>query len=427
MSLARTVAQQNAFVIVPKVTAFLSLIGSSIILWDVVAVYRGKRRERLSPRHRLLAGMSVCDLLASSGFFLGTWSIPSDFPWSKWNVGTQATCTLQGVLVQFSIGTCCYNGCLAVYYYLVIRHGWSNERLGQFTEPVMHLLSLGFPFGAVITGIALDLYNPVGWGCSIAESPLGCNQSYKKEDGGYPCVRGDNAYLYTYVFFYIPVWITFIILSTCLVLIYMKIRRLEESMLGYRPSHSHAKAFAFQAIMYAGAFFITWAPASSAFLLHVLVEKAFFWHLFLAVVLVPSQGFFNMIVYKLPEYQRFFRKRRRESTSRHACQGSDNRSNSNSNSSRFLIYRPFRNIFRSMNNSSESSSPKDNNALGNVEEQNQEDETANECGSAEQFKQVNNEVSVHVREELPASSLQGVQQQDNEHEMSLSSDATIEC
>jgi hypothetical protein len=69
MSAAQSDAQLNAFLIVPKATCFLSLIGSSLIMWDVVAVYRGKRRERLSPRHRILAGMSFCDMLKSSGCF----------------------------------------------------------------------------------------------------------------------------------------------------------------------------------------------------------------------------------------------------------------------------------------------------------------------------------------------------------------------
>jgi hypothetical protein len=423
MSLARTLAQQNASLIVPKVTSFLSFIGSSIILWDVVAVYRGKRRERLSPRHRILAGMSICDLLASSGCFLGSWAVPSDFPRSKWNVGTQATCTLQGFLIQWSVGTSCYNGCLVVYYFLVIRHGWSNERISKFTEPAMHLLSLGFPFGAAVAGIALDLYNPMWMGCWIIESPIGCNQRYRSDDEGYPCVRGDNAYLYTYFFTYVPVWVTFIILSTCLILIYMKIRRLEESTLEYRPSHSHAKAFAFQAIMYAGAFLITWAPASSNFLLRVLAKKTSFWHVFLAFVLLPSQGFFNMIVYKLPEYQRSTRRKRRESTTRQAYNGSEDRSNYDSNASRHQSYRPFRNIFRSMNNSSAGSNPKDNNALCNAEEEKQE--TAGKSAFADQAGKMTNEISGYVLEQPLASSLQGEQQQDNEQR--LSSDATIKC
>jgi hypothetical protein len=213
-------------------------------------------------------------------------------------------------------------------------------------------------------------------------------------------------------FFNVPAWVTFIILSMCLVLIHMKIRRLEESTLECRPSHGHARAFAFQASMHAGAFFITWAPASSRFLLRVLADKSFFWHGFLGVVLLPSQGFFNMIVYKLPECQRFFRKKRQDFTSRQACQGSDNRSNSNA--SRHQSHRRFRNVFRSMNNSWASSAPKDNNALRDVEEEKQE--TADESASADQAGQVPNEASGHVHEQPLAASSQGEQQQDDEHE-----------
>jgi hypothetical protein len=177
--------------------------------------------------------------------------------------------------------------------------------------------------------------------------------------------------------------------------------------------------------MYAGAFFITWAPASSNFLLRVLAEKTSFWHVFLAVVLLPSQGFFNMIVYKLPEYQRSTRRKRRESTTRQAYNGSEDRSNYDSNASRYQNYRPFRNIFRSMNNSSAGSNPKDNNALCNVEEEKQE--TADESASADQAGKMTNEISGYVHEQPLATSLQGEQQQDNEHETSLSSDVMIEC
>jgi hypothetical protein len=168
--------------------------------------------------------------------------------------------------------------------------------------------------------------------------------------------------------------------------------------------------------MHAGDFFITWAPASSRFLLRVLADKSFFWHGFLGVVLLPSQGFFNMIVYKLPECQRFFRKKRKDSTARQACNGSEDRSIYNF--SRHQSCRPFRKIFRSMNNSSAGSAPKDNNVLPNAEEPKQE--TADESASADQSGQVTNEQPL-------AASSQGEQQQDVEHETSLSSDATMKC
>lgn len=401
-----TEAQLKAFIIVPKVTSVLSLIGSSIILSDVVAVYRGKRgQERLTPRYRILAGMSSCDLLSSLGWFLTSWPIPSDFPYSKWNVGTQATCTFQGILIQWSIGTCFYSGSLAVYYFLVIRQGWSDERISKCAEPMMHFLCLGFTFGSVVAAIALTLYNPARWGCTIIESPIGCSQSYQKQDGGYPCARGDNAYIYAYVIYYVPIWSTFIVLTTCLFLIYIKIKRQEQATLEYRPSHSHAKAFAFQAIMYIGAFFMSWSVVTSAALFYLLTEKIFFWHVFVGVVLAPSQGFFNIIVYKLPEYQRYRRRKRRESALRQAHRLTISDTNgSSSNTALYVSYRI---------------DPNDSNILRNVQHQCQESTDEN---VPDQFGDVNNEVSGHVQEEQsPATSLQAEEQQHND------SNATIEC
>jgi hypothetical protein len=144
--------------------------------------------------------------------------------------------------------------------------------------------------------------------------------------------------LFMFTFFYVPVWSTFIILTTCMISIYMKIRRLEHSMLEYRPSHGHAKAFAFQASMYVGAFFMSWSVSTSASLLYIIAGKGFFWQIFVGLVLVTSQGFFNMIVYKLPEYQRYRRKKRRESDSRQLHHGSEGRLSSYSS-------RSFRYIF----------------------------------------------------------------------------------
>jgi hypothetical protein len=67
MSAAQTEAQRNAFLIVPKITAFLSIIGSSIILYDVLIATRHSGNDgrtenkstKLTPRHRILAGMSL--------------------------------------------------------------------------------------------------------------------------------------------------------------------------------------------------------------------------------------------------------------------------------------------------------------------------------------------------------------------------------
>jgi hypothetical protein len=117
-----TYAQKVAIATCPKITAALSLIGSSAILVNVAQRYpqqrRGHNNVHVSPsssrtrrgqvvatrrrnsnsvhekgillttRHRLLAGLSLLDVGASFGFFLTTWPIPkTGNPRVVWNVG----------------------------------------------------------------------------------------------------------------------------------------------------------------------------------------------------------------------------------------------------------------------------------------------------------------------------------------------------
>jgi hypothetical protein len=204
-------AATNAFLILPKVTSVLSLIGSSIILRDVTKI-RGT--HKYSPRHRLLAGMSVCDLMASAAMSLTSWPIPKDFLLIKWNVGNQATCTAQGFFSQMALGTNAYNCCLAIYYLLTIRQGWSDEKISKRTEPIMHIVSFGFALGTGVSGLGLSLFNPRGVQCWIAPVPRGCIESCKAHQlelptNPNPCRRGDNAHLYNMAFLYAPVWLSF--------------------------------------------------------------------------------------------------------------------------------------------------------------------------------------------------------------------------
>jgi hypothetical protein len=66
-------ASLTAAVLCPKFTAAASVMGSSLIVRDVFL--RGKNKsDDSSTRHRLLAGMSVCDILSSSAWFLTSWT-----------------------------------------------------------------------------------------------------------------------------------------------------------------------------------------------------------------------------------------------------------------------------------------------------------------------------------------------------------------
>ena len=192
-----------------------------------------------------------------------------------------------------SIGTLMYNCCLSLYYLLVIKYGWSNDKVAKKVEPLMHCFSIGF---ALITGfilLATKSFNPAGWDCYISSTPPLCEVTNT-------CVRGGNASLYRDIFWFWPVWITISWLTISMLMIFLKIRNLEKRMAQYSggTSNSNQKKFAWQSFFYVGSMILTWILASS---MHVYMKVTgnfpSFWLLLFATTMVPSQGFFNAVIY----------------------------------------------------------------------------------------------------------------------------------
>jgi hypothetical protein len=285
---------------------------------------------KYSPRHRLLAGVSVCDLMASAAMFLTSWPIPKDYSWpTHWNVGNQATCTAQGFFFQMALGTNAYNCCLAIYYLLAIRQGWSDEKISKRAEPIMHIVSFGFALGTGVSGLGLSLFNSNGVLCWITPSPRGCIQSYEARrlelpTNPYPCQRGDNAYIYNTAFVYGPVWLAFLIMTTSLLLIYCRIRKLNLATARYHRGGGLQiqRRFATQATLYVLAWFLSWSVLSS---LHIrgwiTPGTPSFWHGFVSSVLLPLQGFWNMLVFKYPEYMAWRRDQKRRALGESSGEG----------------------------------------------------------------------------------------------------------
>jgi hypothetical protein len=255
-------AQLMASALCPKFTAMASIAGSSLIIRDVIQI-RNKKSVALSTRHRLLSGMSVCDILSSSAWFLTSWPVPKDMPFAAvWNVGTTQTCTAQGFFLQLGIGTVLYSACLALYYLLVIRHGWKNEYIAKRVEPWMHFVAIGYALSTGVASLALEIFNPVGFGyiCAISAFPSFCTQSYEN-NGPTDCIRGDNARIYHVILTLGPACCVVVWLAVSMCLVYWKIRTTERD-----SSHSQIQPgrlqqrFALQAFMYVGAMFVTWAP-----------------------------------------------------------------------------------------------------------------------------------------------------------------------
>jgi hypothetical protein len=148
---------------------------------------------------------------------------------------------------------------------------------------------------------------------------VGAYKATKPFNSGYqqtPIQRGDNAHIYDMFFLYAPVWLSFLIMTTSLLLIYCRIR---ESNLATARYHREGgqqiqRRFATQATLYVLAWFLSWSVMSSIHVRALNTHDHNFWHAFAGMTLLPLQGFWNMLVFKYPEYLAWRDQKKREAS-----------------------------------------------------------------------------------------------------------------
>jgi hypothetical protein len=313
-------SKQKAMAIAPKITSALSIAGSCIIVFQVLKGGRSERKRKLSTvSNRLLLGMSICDILVSACFFLTSWPIPRGTYNVYGAVGTQGTCIAQGFFSQFSIAVVMYNAMLALFYLIKIRWQWRDNRIATKVEPFMHAYALLFGIGTSAAGVALDLYNNDIWECWISPMPLDCKESWDNH-GETTCIRGNNASLYRWVFYYAPLWCAILFVTVVMFLVYRAVRSVEKKNEKYLPAgvrahRKHSKQVAEQGFWYCGAFYITWIFPTITRLTQVINHEAPYPLVIITAMFVPLQGFFNCLVYMHPRYKRERDGRRSQSSS----------------------------------------------------------------------------------------------------------------
>ena len=124
--------QSIAIAICTKVSAFLSIVGSSIVTYQILA--SSKRKVMLKTMYnRIIVTLSVIDIIGSLALFMSTWPVPSNTVHDDWiwgNIGTQTTCNIQGYFMQSSVGSVALcTSFLCLYFMLVVRYSWSERRL----------------------------------------------------------------------------------------------------------------------------------------------------------------------------------------------------------------------------------------------------------------------------------------------------------
>jgi hypothetical protein len=277
-SMSYSITQQRVLALVPKFAAGLALPCAFMLIREIIKDHkRGEGNVML----RAIIGVSIFEMLDAFGWFMSTWFVPKgQFAFAA---GSQMTCTFQGFLLQTVIGAPLYNCALAFYFYLVVTKNKDEYYLAKI-ERKIHIGIISYTLFSSFLLLGLGHYNHIGNICWIMGSPTGCaNSSF--HPGEEPCERGDWAWLYGLLLFYIPLWICIIMIIYFNLCIY-------RNLLGTRE----ANWFAIQSFLYCIAFCITWTPSTLWSFMHWRNNGGFYLD-FLASFFEPFAAFWNFHIF----------------------------------------------------------------------------------------------------------------------------------
>lgn len=204
--------------IIPMITGSISVISSITVIIMVL-----RSREKLSHiYHRLMVGFSTADIIVSAAMSLGTLPGPKGNVNNAWKtLGSQSTCDAQGFFFMFGASSApLYFLSLQIYYLCVIKYEISLDEY-KMVELFLH----GVPFivGLVcaIVPLATESINPSSSWCWVQPYPQGCDVSDVE------CTRGLNAGIQRWVFIGGPLIIILVLASIVMWMIYSAVRDLD--------------------------------------------------------------------------------------------------------------------------------------------------------------------------------------------------------
>lgn len=268
--------QENLLIGLGICSATLSLIGSSIIVFNILRDWRSNGMRK--PYDRMIVGLSSLNIIASIHYATNEFL----------SLASPAGCQVSGFLNQISIWAIWYNCVLSYYFLLTVV---SQVRLKDFVrrrELWLHLSGLYF-FVTAIIGSSLGWYglSDVVGTCQVTDPMI------------------------NWILVGIPVSFTFLSLIINNIVIYALVRkslRSIERVAGPTARQARIKKEA-RTIMflYVGFFFVTITPAFVVQVLGAYTSKdslELYPLLIIQAVCYPLQGFFNVFIYIMPFYNR---------------------------------------------------------------------------------------------------------------------------
>jgi hypothetical protein len=319
--------------IIPSITGMVSCLSSFIIVFIILKTMHN------TAYHRIMFAMSISDIITSTAIALTTLPMPADviYDFEGPSFGTVGTCTAQGLANIIGSGLSLAANCtLNMYYLCTLRFKMPEAKFSKIVEPICVLVfvPMAICFPCLVT-LKNDLINPSPYEslCTAAYYPFECQLDEDVE-----CIRGNTAknyveHLLSSVFIAVSINSGIMLVSMMLI-----IRKFYEDEIAVKRSkgnptaprrlsadsplqidefsiegsdhaldadpgdetsnssfrHGSTRAIIKEALMYIGAFSLTWLFLIFIFI-HPLGEK----HSIQAMKLVfyPLQGFWNMLIF----------------------------------------------------------------------------------------------------------------------------------
>ena len=155
-----TISQTKTLIITNKISAGLSIFGSSYIVKDVL---RDPKKRNESTYHRIMLGLSCSDIITSFCLFLGTWVMPRGM--QIYAVGSNVTCSVTAFFIAVGgSSTVLYSCSLATFYLLKLKYSWVNSKVKAVEKWLLFLpCTLGL-IGTIVPA-AMSKLGPAGYAC----------------------------------------------------------------------------------------------------------------------------------------------------------------------------------------------------------------------------------------------------------------------
>lgn len=313
--------------IVPMVTGTLSAFSSGLIIYIILRSHQ----KLTSTYHRIMTFMSAFDIISSLFIALGTIMVPSDsiYEFAGPMLGNDITCKVQGWLIMFGLsGANALNACLSWYFVCILAFQICTETISKYIEPIMYIYILIIASFVPTIYLATDLIHSNAYDCFCVYVPYpeSCDED-KWYDWNYCTWKdGDIEKYFKYsnvAFVMIVAHFVLIVIGMSIILWTMRKKKQEIRHLINKEKEDnkqkdpqvlsasekeeeekhrkettmselqHSNVLILQALMYIGAYFLTW-------IFNVLsVELSISSMEIDAInsVLFPLQGFWNLLIF----------------------------------------------------------------------------------------------------------------------------------